>query len=93
MSDYYDVYGCAYYCIAYFNLPECGPLRSSFSQGPMMADESINASLVPSLPHILNVARRERREPGKIYHVRDVGVEATWSAARANHDSALLMEP
>ena len=52
-----------------------------------------HSSLVPSLPHILNVARRERREPGKIYHVRDVGVEATWSAARANHDSALLMEP
>ena len=47
------------------------------------------SSLVPSLPRILNVARRERREPGKIYHVRDVGVEATWSAARANHDSAL----
>ena len=50
-------------------------------------------SLVPSLPHVLYVARRERREPGKIYHVRDVGVEATWSAARADHDSALLMEP
>ncbi len=44
----------------------------------------------PILPHVLNVARRERREPGKIYHVRDVGVEITWSAARANHDSALF---
>ena len=30
------------------------------------------------------------REPGKIYHVRDVGVEATWSTAHANHDSALF---
>ena len=36
------------------------------------------ASLVPSLPRIFNIAHRERREPGKIYHVRDVGVEATW---------------
>ena len=34
------------------------------------------SSLVPRLPHVLNVARRERRKPGKIYHVRDVGVEA-----------------
>ena len=30
------------------------------------------------------------REPSKIYHVHDVGVEATWSAARANHDSAVF---
>jgi hypothetical protein len=27
---------------------------------------------------------------GKIYHVRDVGAEAIWSAARANPDSALF---
>ena len=33
------------HCIAYFDLPECGTLPSSFSQGPMMADESINASV------------------------------------------------
>ena len=31
--------------IAYFDLPECGPLPSSFSQGPMVADELINASV------------------------------------------------
>ena len=30
------------------------------------------------------------REPGKIYHMRDIGVEATWSAARAYHDSAVF---
>ena len=30
------------------------------------------------------------REHGKIYHVPDVGVEATWSVARANHDSAVF---
>ena len=35
-----------------------------------------------------DVTRRKTREPGKIYHVGDIGVEATWSAARANHDSA-----
>jgi hypothetical protein len=54
--------------------------------------EDVTPSLVPSLPHVLNVARRarERREPGKIYHVHDIGVEATWSAARANTDSALF---
>ena len=33
------------HCIAYFDLPECVPLPSSFSQGPMVADESINASI------------------------------------------------
>ena len=33
------------HCIACFDLPECGPLPSSFSQDPMMADESINASV------------------------------------------------
>ncbi len=48
----------------------------------------VNCSLIPNLPHVLNVARRERREPGLVYHVRDVGVEATWSATRANLDSA-----
>ena len=46
-------------------------------------------NLVPRLPHVLNVARRERREPDKIYHMHDVGIEATWSAVCANHDSAL----
>ena len=46
-------------------------------------------SLVPRLPDVLNVARRERREPGKFCHVRDVGVEATWSAVCTNPDSAL----
>ena len=33
------------HCIAYFDLSECGPLPSSFSQGPMVADESFNASV------------------------------------------------
>ena len=31
--------------IAYFDLSKCGPLPSSSSQGPMVADESINASV------------------------------------------------
>ena len=48
----------------------------------------LNASLVPRLPQFFSVTRRKTREPGRIYHVRDVGVEATWSAARANHVSA-----
>ena len=48
-------------------------------------------SLVPRLPQFFNVTCRKMREPGKIYHVCDVGVEATWSAARANHDSVVLM--
>ena len=56
---------------------------------PCMVHGRVLASF-PGSPQVLNVARRERREPGKIYHVRDVGVEATWSAARANHDSALF---
>ena len=43
-------------------------------------------ALFPGSPQVLNVARRERREPGKLYHVHDVGIEATWSAARTNHD-------
>ena len=30
---------------------------------------------------------------GKIYHVCDIGVEATWSTAHANHDSAVFDEP
>ena len=33
------------HCIAYFDLPECDPLPFSFSQGPMVADKSINASV------------------------------------------------
>ena len=37
-------------------------------------------SLVPRLP-LINVTCRERKEPGKMYHMCDVGVEATWSAA------------
>ena len=40
-------------------------------------------SFIPRLPQFFRVTRRERREPGKLYHVRDVGVEATWSAACA----------
>jgi hypothetical protein len=53
----------------------------------------LSYSLVPRLLHVLNVAHRERREPGKIYHVRDVGlgIDKTWSVVRANHDSAFLM--
>ena len=35
------------------------------------------ASLVPRLPQIFNVTHRKTREPGKTYHVCDVGVEAT----------------
>jgi hypothetical protein len=49
---------------------------------------SVLASLVPSLPYVLNVARRERRKPGKIYHMLDVTWR--WSAARTNPDSALF---
>ena len=33
--------------------------------------------LVSRLPQFFNFTRRERREPVKIYHMRDVGVEAT----------------
>ena len=33
------------HCIAYFDLLECDPLPSPFSQDPMVADESINASI------------------------------------------------
>ena len=33
------------HCIADFDLPECGSLPSSFSQGPIVAGESINASV------------------------------------------------
>ena len=50
----------------------------------------ITISLVPRLPQFFSVTRRKTREPGKIYHVRDIGVEATWSAAHANHDSAVF---
>ena len=30
------------------------------------------------------------REPSKIYRMRDVGVEVSWSVVYANHDSALF---
>ena len=51
---------------------------------------STSFNLVYPRPHVFNIARRKRREPGKIYHVRDVGVEATWNVACANHDPALF---
>ena len=47
-------------------------------------------SLVPRLPQFFNVTCRKTREPGKLFHVRDIGIEATWSMAHANHDLALL---
>ena len=34
-------------------------------------------SLIPRLPQFFNDTRRKTREPGKTYHVHDVGVEAT----------------
>ena len=48
------------------------------------------ASLVPRLPQFFNVIHRKTREPDKIYHMRDVGVEATWNAARANRALAVF---
>ena len=44
----------------------------------------------PQAPSVFNVTCRKTREPGKIYHMHDVGVEATCSAARANRDSAVF---
>ena len=47
----------------------------------------------PGSLSFFNVTRRKTREPGKIYHVRDVGIEATWpiwSAVRVNHDSVVF---
>ena len=34
--------------------------------------------LVPRLPLFFNVIHRKAREPVNIYHVHNVGVEATW---------------
>ena len=38
-------------------------------------------SLVPRLPQFLNVTCRKTREPGKIYHVRDI----RWKQLGARH--------
>jgi hypothetical protein len=38
--------------------------------------KEVMVSLVPRLPHVFSVALRKRREPCKVYHVRDVGIEA-----------------
>ena len=67
--------------IRWYPCMNCNVLVSQFQDDLFIASS-------PGSPQVLNVARRERREPGKIYHVRDVGVEATWSTASANRDSA-----
>ena len=54
----------------YGNKHELGFRYYPFQRGFVVASS-------PGSRHVLNVARREGREPGKIYHVRDVGVEAT----------------
>ena len=52
-------------------------------------ERACNPSLVPRLPRSYQCCMQRKREPGKIYYVCDIGIKATWSAARANHDSAL----
>ena len=48
------------------------------------------ALLVPRLPQFFNVTCRKTRVPGKIYYMPDIGyVEAIWSMAYANQDSAV----
>ena len=42
-----------------------------------------NLASSPGFSRFSNVARRKRREPGKIYHVGDVGWKGLAQAARA----------
>ena len=51
--------------------------------GMHIAHTYIYLASSPGSLNFFNVTHRERWEPGKIYHVCDVEVEATWSAACA----------